>query len=91
MLLLKKSGAGDGNRTHATSLEGWDSTIELHPHRLMLVHSIKVSENCQMISGIIWKIFCYFFLAHRYRFKQCCRGKFSNFAYKISRLFCDFC
>ena len=23
---------GDGNRTHATSLEGWDSTIELHPH-----------------------------------------------------------
>ena len=27
------SGAGDGNRTHATSLEGWDSTIELHPHK----------------------------------------------------------
>ena len=25
-------GAGDGNRTHATSLEGWDSTIELHSH-----------------------------------------------------------
>ncbi len=25
------AGAGDGNRTHATSLEGWDSTIELHP------------------------------------------------------------
>ena len=25
------SGAGDGNRTHATSLEGWGSTIELHP------------------------------------------------------------
>ena len=25
-------GAGDGNRTHATSLEGWNSTIELHPH-----------------------------------------------------------
>ena len=25
-------GAGDGNRTHATSLEGWCSTIELHPH-----------------------------------------------------------
>ena len=24
-------GAGDGNRTHATSLEGWGSTIELHP------------------------------------------------------------
>ena len=25
------SGAGDGNRTHAASLEGWNSTIELHP------------------------------------------------------------
>ena len=28
----QKNGAGDGNRTHTTSLEGWDSTIELHPH-----------------------------------------------------------
>ena len=26
------SGAGDGNRTHTTSLEGWGSAIELHPH-----------------------------------------------------------
>ena len=26
------TGAGDGNRTHVTSLEGWSSTIELHPH-----------------------------------------------------------
>ena len=25
------TGAGDGNRTHVTSLEGWGSTIELHP------------------------------------------------------------
>ena len=25
-------GAGDGNRTHTTSLEGWGSTTELHPH-----------------------------------------------------------
>ena len=25
------TGAGDGNRTHTTSLEGWGSTIELHP------------------------------------------------------------
>ena len=24
--------AGDGNRTHVASLEGWCSTIELHPH-----------------------------------------------------------
>jgi hypothetical protein len=27
----KSGGAGDGNRTHVTSLEGWSSTIELHP------------------------------------------------------------
>ena len=26
------AGAGDGNRTHTASLEGWNSTIELHPH-----------------------------------------------------------
>ena len=24
-------GAGDGNRTHVASLEGWSSAIELHP------------------------------------------------------------
>ncbi len=29
---LVNGGAGDGNRTHAASLEGWNSTIELHPH-----------------------------------------------------------
>ena len=29
-LRIKK--AGDGNRTHVSSLEGWCSTIELHPH-----------------------------------------------------------
>ena len=28
----REYGAGEGNRTHTTSLEGWDSTIELHPH-----------------------------------------------------------
>ena len=27
-------GAGDGNRTHTTSLEGWGSTTELHPRIL---------------------------------------------------------
>ena len=35
MLLIIKGGidvgAGDGNRTHVASLEGWSSTIELHP------------------------------------------------------------
>jgi hypothetical protein len=28
---ITNDGAGDGNRTHATSLEGWNSTVELHP------------------------------------------------------------
>ena len=30
--LWKLSGAGEGNRTLATSLEGWGSTTELHLH-----------------------------------------------------------
>ena len=34
-LLTQKNGAGDGNRTHVASLEGWNSTIELHPHASM--------------------------------------------------------
>ena len=29
----RRDGADDENRTHATSLEGWSSTIELHPHK----------------------------------------------------------
>ena len=29
--LKARIGADDGNRTHVTSLEGWCSTIELHP------------------------------------------------------------
>jgi hypothetical protein len=28
---ITEDGAGDGNRTHVISLEGWSSTIELHP------------------------------------------------------------
>ncbi len=38
-LLLRnryKSGADDENRTHTASLEGWNSTIELHPHLFSL-------------------------------------------------------
>jgi hypothetical protein len=32
--VLLPGGAGDGNRTRMTSLEGWGSTIELRPHNL---------------------------------------------------------
>ncbi len=34
--------AGDGNRTHVSSLEGWCSTIELHLHDIM-----KLSAHCR--------------------------------------------
>jgi hypothetical protein len=29
--MLTARGAGEGNRTPITSLEGWGSTVELHP------------------------------------------------------------
>ena len=32
-------GAGDGNRTRVSSLEGWCSTIELHP-QILFSHRI---------------------------------------------------
>ena len=47
-----KIGAGDGNRTHATSLEGWGSTVELHPLICPLsrkqTYYIIVDTFCQM-------------------------------------------
>ena len=36
-LQAQKNGAGDGNRTHVTSLEGWNSTIELHPQLIAVL------------------------------------------------------
>ena len=54
LIRLKASGAGDGNRTHAASLEGWNSTIELHPHVFCcssvpttLVYNNTIFRNCQ--------------------------------------------
>ena len=35
IMLFRKSKAGDGNRTHVSSLEGWCSTIELHPQNIL--------------------------------------------------------
>ena len=32
--------AGDGNRTHVSSLEGWCSTIELHPHVTYIITAL---------------------------------------------------
>ncbi len=34
------SRAGDGNRTHVTSLEGWSSTIELRPQLRLLLNFV---------------------------------------------------
>ena len=42
--MLHKCGAGDGNRTHAASLEGWNSTIELHPH-FVAIH-LRIDNAC---------------------------------------------
>ena len=60
--LSKKSGAGDGNRTHAASLEGWNSTIELHPHSshftvasTTLVYNSIIKINCQIFFRTFWK------------------------------------
>ena len=49
-------GAGDGNRTRVSSLEGWCSTIELHPqilfsHRI-LAHYSSAVKGVLRISGI---------------------------------------
>ena len=38
--LLDNLKAGDGNRTHISSLEGWCSTTELHPHTVTIVKYI---------------------------------------------------
>ena len=37
MLRLSNTGAGDRDRTGMASLEGWGSTIELHPQVVVLV------------------------------------------------------
>ena len=38
--------AGDGNRTHVSSLEGWCYTIELHPHNAPYAKSLSSEEEC---------------------------------------------
>ena len=50
--------AGDGNRTHVSSLEGWCSTIELHPH----VQYFVVSTHQQVIYYHIYTLMSTLFL-----------------------------
>ncbi len=39
-----RNGAGDGNRTHVASLEGWNSTIELHPQSNSALQAYHISS-----------------------------------------------
>ena len=52
-------GAGDGNRTHTTSLEGWGSTTELHPH----VEQRKLFYHINLQMSIPFPKFVIFFFA----------------------------
>src|SRR5712691_1044867 len=45
-LLRKKLGAGEGNRTLVVSLEGFCSTIELHPRREILRRPPHPNQRC---------------------------------------------
>ena len=47
-------GAGDGNRTHTPSLEGWGSTTELHPrivtNSILSHHPLNVNRKFKIFS-----------------------------------------
>ena len=65
----KINGAGDGNRTHAASLEGWNSTIELHPHityngavSTTLVYNSIIKRKSQTLFAFFCKNFVIFFI-----------------------------
>ena len=51
--------AGDGNRTHISSLEGWCSATELHPQMCATVHRIPVTQ---------WLLYVTAFLSVKYFF-----------------------
>ena len=55
------NGAGDGNRTHATSLEGWNSTIELHSHTIRKpLYDITNIRLCQYFFKSFFNVFLLF-------------------------------
>ena len=45
-----KNGAGEGNRTLTASLEGWSSTIELHPHTIALSATYLLYKGLKFLS-----------------------------------------
>ena len=48
--------AGDGNRTHVASLEGWNSTIELRPQMLLTRKWGKQDSNLRRLSHQIYSL-----------------------------------
>ena len=58
-------GAGDGNRTHAASLEGWNSTIELHPHHFSADNANELYQNAILLSTV-WQIFFKIFIIKKF-------------------------
>ena len=90
------NGAGDGNRTHAASLEGWNSTIELHPHLPHVgvasttpVYNSTIQQNCQ----IIFRTFCkkvikiFLFLEYNWNYQKV----WKIFFIKTPKTFPSFC
>ena len=59
------SGAGDGNRTRVSSLEGWCSTIELHPQiHLSAVSALGFYHEKWKMSSLLLKNLRNFFINH---------------------------
>ena len=63
--ILSFDGAGEGNRTLATSLEGWGSTTELHPHMVGMSGfeplKAKLTDLQSVPFGQLWNIPIYNF------------------------------
>src|ERR1700676_2859840 len=47
-------GAGDGNRTRMTSLEGWSSTIELHPRDPPTFARMRPADIPSSLPALAW-------------------------------------
>ena len=48
--------AGDGNRTHVSSLEGWCSTIELHPHIQLNAQRRNRTTDTRIFSPLLYRL-----------------------------------
>ena len=48
--------AGDGNRTHVSSLEGWCSTIELHPQISLNAQNRNRTSDTRIFSPLLYQL-----------------------------------